>query len=117
MYRFVKLSHSSNAIFVRLEGSLAHLFPELGYLWWRRLPVGPFFGVLLVQRAWILVGIPMEVTIQPSSNWEPLAGEEEPGGRRSRGSIVKREEFAKREALRREGPVLKTLTWQEGGRK
>ena len=53
----------------------------------------------------------MEVTIQPSSNWEPLAGEEEPRGRRSRGSIVKREEFAKREGtLRGEwGALLKLL--------
>ena len=39
----------------------------------------------------------MKVTIQPSSNWEPSAGEEEPRGGKSRGSIVKREEFAKRE--------------------
>ena len=51
----------------------------------------------------------MEVTIQPSSNWEPLAGEEEPGGRRSRGSIVKREEFAKREGTPEGGPLLKLL--------
>ena len=48
----------------------------------------------------------MEVTIQPSSNWEPLAGKEEPGGR-SRRSIVKREEFAKREGTPEGGAPFK----------
>ena len=57
------------------------------------------------QRAWGLVGVPIEVSFKLSSSWEALAGEEEPGRREEqRTSGDERRGVAKRQALRRSPP-------------
>ena len=53
------------------------------------------------QRAWGLVGVPIEVSFKLSSSWEALAGEEEPGGReeqRTNAMVVGGEERSLQEA-------------------
>ena len=60
-------SSSSNAIFYQLEVP-AHLVHKLGYLWWRRLSVGPPFEVLPETRGHSTGGSPHRIAATNKHN-------------------------------------------------